>query len=79
MNDKTTTAPGLIPGQLFAWAEMDLNHRRHKPTGLQPVPFGRSGTDPCSTQIVSPLRLVSTFEMVLNSEGEDEEDEQDQR
>ena len=28
------------------WAGEDLNLRRLTPTGLQPVPFGRSGTDP---------------------------------
>lgn len=28
------------------WAGEDSNLRRRKPTGLQPVPFGRSGTDP---------------------------------
>ena len=29
-----------------AWAGLDLNQRRQMPTGLQPVPFGHSGTDP---------------------------------
>ncbi len=28
---------------------VDLNHRRHTPTGLQPVPFGRSGNPPGTT------------------------------
>ena len=28
------------------WAGEDSNLRRCEPTGLQPVPFGRSGTDP---------------------------------
>ena len=28
------------------WGMVDLNHRRHTPTGLQPVPFGRSGNPP---------------------------------
>src|SRR5690606_34280879 len=28
------------------WAGLDLNQRRQMPTGLQPVPFGHSGTDP---------------------------------
>ena len=28
------------------WAGEDLNLRRLTPTGLQPVPFGHSGTDP---------------------------------
>ena len=28
------------------WREVDLNHRRRTPTGLQPVPFGHSGIPP---------------------------------
>ena len=28
------------------WAGLESNQRRLAPTGLQPVPFGRSGTDP---------------------------------
>ena len=28
------------------WGRVDLNHRRLMPTGLQPVPFDRSGTPP---------------------------------
>ena len=30
------------------WARRESNPRRHKPTGLQPVPFGRLGTCPLS-------------------------------
>ena len=30
------------------WERLDLNQRRRSPTGLQPVPFGRSGTLPSS-------------------------------
>jgi hypothetical protein len=30
------------------WAGLESNQRRLTPTGLQPVPFGRSGTDPNS-------------------------------
>ena len=30
----------------FWWRGVDSNHRRHKPTDLQSVPFGRSGTPP---------------------------------
>ena len=29
------------------WAGLDSNQRRLAPTGLQPVPFSHSGTDPC--------------------------------
>ena len=52
--------PGKIPGRIIVWAEMDSNHRRHKPTGLQPVPFGRSGTDPRPRMVAEPAH-VSTF------------------
>jgi len=31
------------------WAGLDLNQRRLTPTGLQPVPFSHSGTDPSVT------------------------------
>ena len=34
------------PFSKILWAGEDLNLRRLTPTGLQPVPFGRSGTDP---------------------------------
>ena len=34
------------PVSKILWAGEDLNLRRLTPTGLQPVPFGRSGTDP---------------------------------
>ena len=30
----------------WVWARQDSNLRRHKPTDLQSVPFGRSGTRP---------------------------------
>ena len=41
---------------------MDSNHRRHKPAGLQPDPFGRSGTDPRPKMVaeVVPLSTVWT-------------------
>ena len=32
--------------KIILWAGEDLNLRRLTPTGLQPVPFGHSGTDP---------------------------------
>ena len=35
--------------EMQAWARMDSNHRRHKPTGLQPVSFGHSDTRPMDT------------------------------
>ncbi len=35
------------------WAGLDSNQRRLTPTGLQPVPFSHSGTDPfCLNQII---------------------------
>ncbi len=33
------------------WAGEDSNLRRCEPTGLQPVPFGRSGTDPTAVTL----------------------------
>ena len=32
------------------WAGLDSNQRRLTPTGLQPVPFSRSGTDPTNSK-----------------------------
>ena len=34
------------PDLFKKWAGLESNQRRLAPTGLQPVPFGRSGTDP---------------------------------
>ncbi len=34
------------PKKLRWWGMVDSNHRRQTPTGLQPVPFGRSGNPP---------------------------------
>ena len=56
--------PGKIPGRIIVWAEMDSNHRRHKPAGLQPDPFGRSGTDP-RQEIVAEATRVSTLTLSL--------------
>jgi hypothetical protein len=46
------------------WAGLESNQRRLAPTGLQPVPFGRSGTDPffyyfrgCKSLLKNKLRL----------------------
>ena len=39
----------------YLWAGEDLNLRRRMPTGLQPVPFGRSGTDPTAHHPTGPL------------------------
>ena len=36
----------LLPRFYKAWREMDLNHRRLAPTGLQPVSFDRSDIPP---------------------------------
>ena len=36
----------LSYSRLIWWREVDLNHRRRTPTGLQPVPFGHSGIPP---------------------------------
>jgi hypothetical protein len=35
------------------WRMMESNHRRHTSTGLQPVPFGRSGNPPQNKNIAT--------------------------
>ncbi len=42
---KTTKGLGLFLNFIW-WVGRDSNPRRQMPTGLQPVPFGRSGTHP---------------------------------
>ena len=37
---------GGFLGKKIKWAGLDSNQRRLTPTGLQPVPFSHSGTDP---------------------------------
>ncbi len=39
-------AQALEPDEEIWWAELDSNQRSDNATGLQPVPFGHSGTDP---------------------------------
>ena len=39
-------AKGQRRREIKKWAGVDSNHRRLTPTGLQPVPFSHSGTDP---------------------------------
>ncbi len=41
------------------WERLDSNQRRLTPTGLQPVPFGHSGTLPCRGRRHSAGRSVS--------------------
>ncbi len=46
----------------YKWAGLDSNQRRLTPTGLQPVPFSRSGTDPiCRKGILVNRRRISTI------------------
>ena len=49
----------LAGGNTRWWREMDSNHRRREPTGLQPVPFSHSGIPPngCSTVYARPPGL----------------------
>ena len=55
-----------IAGQ---WAGLDSNQRKLTLTGLQPVPFSLSGTDPSHTDIFSRLeRKIKNYqELIVNS------------
>ena len=55
-----------IAGQ---WAGLDSNQRKLTLTGLQPVPFSLSGTDPSHTDIFSILerRIKNYQEQIVNS------------
>ena len=55
-----------IAGQ---WAGLDSNQRKLTLTGLQPVPFSLSGTDPFHTDIFSRLerRIKNYQEQIVNS------------
>jgi hypothetical protein len=46
VDSKFKSGPGTGPKE--QWAGLDSNQRRLTPTGLQPVPFSHSGTDPDS-------------------------------
>ncbi len=55
-----------IAGQ---WAGLDSNQRKLTLTGLQPVPFSLSGTDPFHTYIFSRLeRKIKNYQgLIVNS------------
>ena len=58
---------------------MDSNHRRHKPAGLQPDPFGRSGTDPRPKMVAELPRVSTVLHCVQNNlenQREDQEEEE---
>ena len=40
------------------WARVDSNHRRHTPTGLQPVSFGHSDTRPAGKLPIEPPHYI---------------------
>ena len=43
---KADALPTELFPHIFWWREVDLNHRRRTPTGLQPAPFGHLGIPP---------------------------------
>ncbi len=47
------------------WAGLDLNQRRLTPTGLQPVPFSLSGTDPGNTASQSHTKTLTKLNLNL--------------
>ncbi len=51
------------------WAGLDSNQRKLTLTGLQPVPFSLSGTDPFHTYIFSMMerRIKNHKELIVNS------------
>ncbi len=53
---------------LLEWARQDSNLRRRKPTGLQPVPIGRSGTRPGESRIVT-TRVIFANDAWFKSQG----------
>lgn len=65
-----------LPIELFPrlwWREQDLNLRRHKPTDLQSVPFGRSGISPYRSKkrgekprVTIILFLLNVFNIILS-------------
>ena len=60
------------------WARVDSNHCRPKPTGLQPAPFGRSGTRPSEIHkflaVAEALASLASKEDGTTDEGADEEE-----
>jgi site-specific recombinase XerC len=52
--DYNTVAPPDTPSK-EQWAGLDSNQRRLTPTGLQPVPFSHSGTDPSDSIAAAEL------------------------
>ena len=50
------------------WAGLDSNQRRLTPTGLQPVPFSLSGTDPFQLTIFYCLLTIETKYSIYNNQ-----------
>ena len=44
--ERAAGAPARESDKELLWAGLDSNQRSGNATGLQPVPFGHSGTDP---------------------------------
>ena len=62
-------SPTGTPPKRKKWAGLDSNQRKLTLTGLQPVPFSLSGTDPFHTDIFSRLeRKIKNYqEQIVNS------------